>query len=98
MAKTMFFTKEDLNRRLRTFRLEETRVAEINGIFDKNNRHIDVVSFVIMLERYGISRAEISSFLHDIGVEESALINIFSKADFTRLGMGNREISQVMLA
>jgi len=94
----MFFTKEDLNRRLRTFRLEETRVAEINGIFDKNNRHIDVVSFVIMLERYGISRAEISSFLHDIGVEESALINIFSKADFTRLGMGNREISQVMLA
>lgn len=98
MAKTLFFTKEDLGRRLRLFGLEEMRIAEINGVFDKNNRHIDVVSFVIMLERYGVPRSEISSFLHDIGVDEPVLINIFSKADFTRLGMSNREVTQVVLA
>ncbi len=98
MARTLFFTKEDLGRRLRLFGLEEVRVAEIGGVFDKNNRHIDVVSFVIMLERYGVQRSDISSFLHDIGVEEPVLINIFSKADFTRLGMGNREVTQVVLA
>ncbi|MFA6490199.1 MAG: hypothetical protein WCT52_06020 [Candidatus Micrarchaeia archaeon] len=98
MAKTMFFMKEDLRRRLRAFGLEEVRVAEITSAFDKNNRHIDVVSFVIMIERYGVPRPEISSFLHDIGVDESTLINIFSKADFTRLGMSNREVTQVVLA
>lgn len=98
MAKTVFFLKEELRRKLRAFGLEEVRVAEVTTAFDKNNRHIDVVSFVIMIERYGISRPEISSFLHDVGVDESTLINIFSKADFTRLGMGNREITQVVLA
>ena len=98
MAKTLFFAKEDLRKRLRTFNLDEMRVADITALFDKNNRHIDVVSFVIMLERYGVQRTDISSFLHDIGVEESSLINIFSKADFTRLGASSREITQVILA
>ena len=87
-----------MRRKLRMFGLDEMKVAEVTGIFDKNNRHIDVVSFVIMLERYGVQRSDISSFLHDIGVEESVLINIFSKADFTRLGVGNREVTQVVLA
>ncbi len=98
MAKTVFFLKEELRRKLRAFGLDEVRVAEITAAFDKNNRHIDVVSFVIMIERYGIGRPDISSFLHDVGVDESTLINIFSKADFTRLGMGNREVTQVVLA
>jgi len=98
MAKTLFFTKEELRKKMRLYGLDEVRVAEVTGVFDKNNRHIDVVSFVIMLERYGIPRSDISSFLHDIGVDESTLINIFSKADFTRLGMGNREVTQVVLA
>ena len=98
MARTLFFLKDELRRRLRAFRLDELRVAEITSVFDKNNKHIDVISFVIMLERYGVQRAEVSVFLHDIGVDESTLINVFSKADFTRLGVSNREITQIVLA
>ena len=98
MAKTLFFTKDELRKRLRLFGLDEVKVSEISTAFDKKNYHIDVVSFVIMIERYGIQRSDISSFLHDIGVDESTLINIFSKADFTRLGVANREITQVVLA
>ena len=98
MARTLFFEKEDLRRKLRAFGLDETKVAEVSGMFDKNNRHVDVVSFMIMLERYGVQRSDISSFLHDIGVDESTLVNIFSKADFARLGMGSREVTQVVLA
>lgn len=97
MAKTLFFTKEELNKRLRLFGLDETKVAETVNQFDKNNRHVDVISFVILMERQGVPRSELSSFLHDIGVEESTLINVFSKADFMRLGMGNQEITQVTL-
>jgi hypothetical protein len=98
MAKTVFFAKEELRRRLRTFQLDEVRVAEVTALFDKNNRHIDVISFVIMLERYGVQRSDISSFLHDVGIDEGTMINIFSKADFTRLGAGSREITQVVLS
>lgn len=98
MARTMFFSKDELRRKLRTYGLDELRVTEVCTAFDRNNRHIDVVSFVIMLERYGIQRSDISSLLHDVGIDESLLINIFSKADFTRLGMGNRDVTQVVLA
>jgi len=98
MARSVFFSKEDLRRKLRTAGMDEVRVTEICTAFDKNNRHIDVVSFVIMLERYGIQRTEISSLLHDLGIDESTLINVFSKADFTRLGMGSRDVTQVVLA
>ncbi|VVB99010.1 Uncharacterised protein [uncultured archaeon] len=98
MAKTLFFEKEELRKKLRLFGLDELKVSEVSGVFDQHNRHIDVVSFVIMLERYGVQRSDISSFLHDIGVDESTLINIFSKADFARLGLGNREVTQVVLA
>ena len=98
MARTLFFLKDELRRRLRAFKLDEIRVAEITSMFDKNNKHIDAISFVIMLERYGVPRAEVSAFLHDIGVDESTTINVFSKADFTRLGVNNREITQVVLA
>jgi hypothetical protein len=98
MAKTLFFGKDEIRKRLRMFGLDEVKVAEITTVFDKNNRHIDVVSFVIMIERYGVQRMDISSFLHDIGMDESTLINIFSKADFTRLGVDNKEITQVVLA
>ena len=98
MANTLFFEKEELRRKMRLYGLDELHVADITGVFDRNNRHIDVVSFVIMLERFGVQRSDISSFLHDIGVEESTMINVFSKADFTRLGMGNREVTQVVLS
>ncbi|VVC01366.1 Uncharacterised protein [uncultured archaeon] len=98
MAKTLFFSKEDMSRKLRMFGMDELRITEVCTAFDKNNRHIDVVSFVIMLERYGIQRTDISSLLHDLGIDESTLINVFSKADFTRLGMGSRDVTQVVLA
>jgi hypothetical protein len=97
MAKTLFFAKEDLKKKLRSYGLDEARIAEVIQAFDKNNRHLNVINFVIMLERYGISRMDISSFLYEIGVDESTMINIFSKADFTKLGLTNREITQVVL-
>jgi hypothetical protein len=98
MAKTVFFSKEEMSRKLRMFGMDELRVTEVCTAFDRNNRHIDVVSFVIMLERYGVQRTDISSLLHDLGIDESTLINVFSKADFTRLGMGSRDVTQVVLA
>ena len=94
----MFFSKDELRRKMRTYGLDELHVTEVCTAFDKNNRHIDVVSFVIILERYGIQRNDISSLLHDVGIDESLLINIFSKADFTRLGMGSRDVTQIVLA
>jgi hypothetical protein len=66
-------------------------------MFDKNNKHLDVISFAILLERYGVSRINIVSFLKDIGIDDSTIINIFTKADFVKLGIEDKEITQVVL-
>ncbi len=97
MAKSVSFEREELKKRLRAFGLDETHVEEIATLFGKKNRHLDVVSFVILLERYGIGRSNITTFLKDVGVDDSTIINIFSKADFKRLGLEGKDITQVIL-
>jgi len=97
VAKTYSFEKNDLKRRLRNFGLEDTRVEEITTLFDKKNRHIDVVSFVVLLERYGVIRTHITQFLKDIGMDDSTIITVFSKADFKKLGLEDRDITEVIL-
>ncbi len=97
MARSVSFEREELKKRLRAFGLDETHVEEISNLFAKKNRHMDVVSFVILLERYGVGRSNITTFLKDVGIDDSTIINIFSKADFKRLGLEGRDITQVIL-
>ena len=66
-------------------------------MFTQRNRHLDVISFVIMLERNGVARSNITSFLKDVGIDDSTIVNIFSKADFKRLGVEGRDMTQVVL-
>jgi len=97
MPRSISFKREELRTKLREFGLSEERVQEITQLFDKKNRHMDVISFVILLERYGVERREITAFLKDLGVDDATIINIFTKADFKKNQIGNREITQVIL-
>jgi hypothetical protein len=97
MPRSISFKREELRAKLREFGLSEERVQEITQLFDKKNRHMDVISFVILLERYGVERREITAFLKDLGVDDATIINIFTKADFKKNQIGNREITQVIL-
>jgi hypothetical protein len=97
MAKSVSFEREELKKKLRTFGLDEIHIEEIVNLFAKKNRHMDVISFVILVERYGIARSNITGFLRDIGIDDGTIINIFSKADFKRLGMGDKDITQVII-
>ncbi len=97
MAKSYSFENQDMKQKLRNFGLSDTHIEEIAHLFDKNNKHMDAISFTIMLERYGLSRTNIISFMKDIGVDDSSIINIFTKADFVKLGMEDKEITQVVI-
>ena len=98
VAKTYSFEKNELKRRLRVFGLDDTHVEEITSLFDKKNRHLDVVSFTILLERYGLARSNITSFLKDIGIDDPTIISVFSRADFKKLGMEDKDITEVVLS
>jgi len=97
MAKTVSFERSDFRNKMRACGLDDAHIEEIMVLFNKKRRHMDVISFVILLERYGMARKRITSFIKDVGIDDSTVINIFSKADFKRLGMGDRDITQVIL-
>ncbi len=97
MARTVSFEKEELRKKMRAYGIDELQVEDISKLFEQKNRHIDIISFVILLERYGLARRNITSFLKDLGMDDSVIINIFSKADFKKLGIGERDITQVVL-
>jgi len=97
VARTVSFEKDELRRRLRAYGVTEVQLEDISNLFMKKNQHMDVISYVILLERYGLARTNITSFLKDLGIEDSTIINIFSKADFRKLGLGDADITQVIL-
>ncbi|MCK4319616.1 ATP-binding protein [Candidatus Micrarchaeota archaeon] len=97
MARSISFLKENMKKRLLGFGLDESRIEEVISLFDKKNRHIDVISFVVLLERYGVARSNITSFLKEVGVDDATIINIFTKADRKKGGLVGGDITQVIL-
>lgn len=97
MPKSISFPKEDLRKRLRQYGLGEEKIEEISKLFEKKNRHIDIVSFVILLERFGIARSNIATFMKDIAIDDSTIINIFTKADYRKADLGSMDVTQVIL-
>lgn len=97
VSRSVSFLKEDFRRKLRQFGMPDDKIEDMSKTFDKSNRRMDVVSFVITLERDGIVRRNISDFLKDAGIDDITIINIFGKVDLKKSGGVGREISQVVL-
>ncbi len=97
MAKSVSFEKEKIKSRLRMFGLSDVKIEEVVSLFEKKNKRLDIISFVIYMEQIGVSRKNLSSFLKEIKVPDTVLINIFDKADFKRAGILDKDIVQVIL-
>jgi hypothetical protein len=97
VSRSVSFMKEDFRRKLRQFGLTDDKTEELTKAFEKSNRRMDVVSFVLAMERDGIVRRNISDFLKDAGLDDITIINIFGKVDLKKSGGVGREISQVVL-
>ncbi|MBU1681855.1 ATP-binding protein [Candidatus Micrarchaeota archaeon] len=97
VSRNVSFLKEEFRRKLRQFGLTDTKIEQITKSFEKANKRMDVVSFVITLERDGIARRNISEFLKDSGIDDITIINIFGKVDLKKSGGVGREISQVVI-
>ncbi len=97
VSRSVSFLKEDFRRKLRQLGLADDKIEELSRAFEKNNRRLDIVSFVITLERDGIVRRIISDLLKETGIDDITIINIFGKVDLKKSGGVGREISQVVL-
>lgn len=97
MPKSIAFPKDEFKRKLRQYGIAEEKIEEITKLFEQKNRHLDVVSFVILLERAGLYRKQIANFLKDLNIDDTTIINIFTKADYKKEDIGSRDIIQVIL-
>ncbi|MEM3400336.1 MAG: ATP-binding protein [Candidatus Micrarchaeia archaeon] len=86
MARTYAFEKTELKRKLRAYGLDDEHVEKIAHLFEIHNRHLDVVKFVVELERYGLVRQNVTALLKEIGIEDATIINILAKADMVKTG------------
>ena len=97
MARSVSFLKDEFRRKLRQYGLSDDRIEETSKLFEQKNRHLDVISFVLMMERYGIARRNIGDFLKDAGLDDITIINVFGKADMKKSGGSSKDITQVVI-
>jgi hypothetical protein len=97
VARSVSFLKEDFRRKLRQYGITDEKIEELTKAFDKSNRRMDIIAFVITLERLGVARRNISDFLKDSGIDDATIINIFAKVDLKKGGAGSGQITQVTL-
>lgn len=95
VPKSVPFLRDEFRRKLRGFGLSDDKIEELTKLFERNSRRMDVVSFVLSLERFGIARRNIADFLKDSGVDDETLINIFGRVDSKKSGGIGREVNQV---
>jgi len=97
VARSVSFLKDDFRRKLRQYGVADDKIEDLTKAFDSSNRRMDVISFVMNLERYGVARRNISDFLKDSGIDDATIINIFAKVDLKKGGGTSGQISQVVL-
>ena len=97
MAKAYPFEKTELRKKLKLFGLNDAHLEEVMTLFDKKNKRMDVVTFVLTLEKFGVTRPQVSNFLRDIEIEETVLMSIFSKSDFKKAGVDDKKVQEVIL-
>jgi hypothetical protein len=91
------FERDELKKKLRSYGLSDEQTDIVVEIFMKKNRHIKAGPFVVLLERYGIGRTNITEFLKDLGLEDAVIINVLSAADSLKGQLGDQDITEYVL-
>ncbi|VVB73664.1 DNA double-strand break repair helicase HerA [uncultured archaeon] len=97
MPKSYSMERTAFKKRIREMGLSEDKVEELATMIEKKAKHFDAVDFVIELERRGVTRKIITVFFRELGIDDSTIINIFTRADQKKTGLTERDISQVTL-
>ena len=97
MVTSVPIPKHDMERKLINMGLNHTKVSEIVHLFEKKGAHMNVINFVIMLERYGVERTQITELLKDVGIDDTTIINIFTEVDMKKDRVKGLDIAQLVL-
>ncbi len=97
MPTTIPMAKNLLEKRLVELGLSHSKMSEIIDLFEKKSGHMNIIHFVLLLERAGIDRMQITDLLKELGIDDTTIINIFTTVDMQKDKVKGREISQLVL-
>ena len=87
LAVSLSIERDEFKHWLRSLGISEEKVVQISDEFEKTERHMNAIDFVMLLERYGIPRRHILQFFKTYGkVPDSTLINILAAVDQRKEG------------
>jgi len=95
--RSVSFEKDELKKKIRSYGLGEEQADEIVALFSKKGRRMEIASFVVLLAAYGIARANISTFLKELGMEDSVVVSVLAKADELEIQLGDKDIAEYIL-
>jgi len=97
MGLALSFEKNVLRLKLKDLGLNDNQIEEAMSAMDRKNKHIDVVSFAMLIERFGVQREKLYYFLKANGVEDPTLITVFSRVDLKKAGLDEDKVQEVVL-
>lgn len=98
MAQSFTFEKPALRLKLKNIGLTDVQLEEMMSLFDQRSRHMDALSFVLAVERFGIGRDSVYRFLKEAGLDDPTLINVFSRADLKKAGLDESKVQEVVFS
>ena len=97
-SRSVSFEKDELKKKMREYGMSEEQGDEIVALFSKSGRRMEIAAFVVLLQRYGIARGNISNFLKELGMEDNSLVAVLSRADELEVQLGDQDISDYVLS
>ena len=91
------FEKDELKKKLRSYGMADDQSDEIIALFAKKGRRMEIAAFAVLLSRYGIARNNISSFLKELGLEDTAVVAVLSKADELEMQLSDADITDYIM-
>lgn len=84
-AKTYTISRQELRHVLVAFGLDEKELASLLSGMEKAHRHVNIISFISMLEKTGLGRESITNVLRRLGLDDLTISDAMSSVDEQRI-------------
>ena len=82
---TFALTRTDIRHILLSFSMSDKTIEGLLGNMEKAHRHLNIVTFIAMLDRAGLDRDKISEVLRRFGVDDIVITRSMEMVDENRI-------------
>ncbi len=95
---TFTVSRIELKRMLSTFKIPEKNIMEIIANIEKAHRHINVITFITLTEKVGLTRKNIEDLLRRLGMNDVVIGNAFDMYDQQKIIEGTGRLYTITIS